>query len=151
MSAVMLVLRDVHQPPAPSWWPPAPGWWALAAVIVLVAAAATWWVMRRRRRRARILALFDDAVAAADSPVAQIAAVSELLRRAARSRNQAADRLQGEAWLQFLDEGDESAPFSRGVGRLLLDGPYRAVADPDHARALQALARKRFCNWMGVR
>ena len=32
MAPDTLVLRDVHVPPAPSWWPPAPGWWLLAGV-----------------------------------------------------------------------------------------------------------------------
>ena len=27
-------LRDIHLPPAPSWWPPAPGWWLLAFVLL---------------------------------------------------------------------------------------------------------------------
>lgn len=151
MSAATLVLRDVHQPPAPGWWPPAPGWWALAALIVLIAAGIAWWVSRRRRRRARVMDVFDSALAAASSPVARVASISELLRRAARARDPAADRLQGEAWLEFLDAGDPAAPFSRGVGRQLLEGPYRPAADPDQARALQALGRKRFCEWMGVR
>jgi len=35
MNADALVLRDIHQPPAPGWWPPAPGWWLLAALVLL--------------------------------------------------------------------------------------------------------------------
>ena len=31
-------LRDIHLPPAPSWWPPAPGWWVLAALLAARAA-----------------------------------------------------------------------------------------------------------------
>ncbi|MDP7406676.1 MAG: DUF4381 domain-containing protein, partial [SAR324 cluster bacterium] len=25
----LAALRDVHLPPAVSWWPPAPGWWII--------------------------------------------------------------------------------------------------------------------------
>ncbi len=151
MSTATLVLRDVHQPPAPPWWPPAPGWWALAFVLILIATAIAWWTRRRRRRRAQVLALFDGAMTSADSAAARIAAMSELLRRAARQRDSAADRLQGDAWLAFLDAGEPGAPFSEGVGRLLLDGPYRRDADPAQALQLEALVRRRYCKWMGVR
>ena len=43
MAPDTLVLRDVHVPPAPSWWPPAPGWWLLAGVVVLVLLGIVAW------------------------------------------------------------------------------------------------------------
>jgi hypothetical protein len=146
-----LVLRDIHQPPAPGWWPPAPGWWAVGALLlaVLVVLVALAW--RRRRRRQAIARLFDQAVAAADTPAAQVAAMSELLRRAARRRDPTADRLQGEAWLAFLDAGMRRPCFDGETGRLLLDGAYRPAVDADAVAALQPLARARYLEWMGVR
>src|SRR5690606_33347163 len=36
MQEPALLLRDIHQPPAPSWWPPAPGWWLLAGIVLVV-------------------------------------------------------------------------------------------------------------------
>ena len=48
MPADTLVLRDIHQPPAPPWWPPAPGWWLVAAVLLIVLAVG-WWLAARRR------------------------------------------------------------------------------------------------------
>ena len=42
MADPTLVLRDIHQPPAPPWWPPAPGWWMLAAFMLLAIAAWAW-------------------------------------------------------------------------------------------------------------
>lgn len=154
LQAASLPLRDIHQPPAPPWWPPAPGWWLLFALLLALAAVATWWWWRRRRHRAEVARLFDARVRAAATPVAQIAAASELLRRAARRRDPAADRLQGDAWLRFLD-GDATADshkaFSDGPGRVLLDGGFRREIDKADAEALLPLARARYLELMAVR
>lgn len=148
MPATLPVLRDIHQPPAPSWWPPAPGWWLVLALVL--ALLAIWGYRRHRRARERraVLAYFDAMLARADDPPARIAAMSELLRRAARRRDAGAATLQGEAWLAHLDAGDAAAPFSRGMGRLLLDGGFRREADPQQVAALHALVRTRFLQWM---
>lgn len=137
-----LVLRDVHLPPAPPWWPPAPGWWILAGLLLVAGVAG--WFMRRRRARSRDAALrwFDASMQGAATPPERLARASELLRRAARRLRPDADRLQGEDWLAFLDAGDGG--FTRGDGRLLLDGPFRAEVDAARAEAAIALARARF-------
>ena len=149
MNPTGLLLRDVHPGVAPSWWPPAPGWWLLAAAVLLAGFAVWWWLRRRRARRATILRLFDDAVAAADTPAQQVAAISELLRRAARRKDPAADRLQGDAWLQWLDAGMPAPVFSEGVGALLRDGAFRRDIDPAEVEALRDIARVRYLAWMG--
>ncbi len=152
-----LPLRDIHQPPAPPWWPPAPGWWWLAAVLLALLALAAWWWLRAQRRRAAIARLFDARLRAANTPVEQVAAMSELLRRAARQRAPGADHLQGEAWLAFLDgEGGAKVahgphPFSEGAGRMLLDGGFRRDVGEDDAAALLPLARRRYLELMAVR
>lgn len=143
-----LVLRDIHQPPAPPWWPPAPGWWIVAAVVASLLALAFWFALRRRRRQRAIVALFDEAVEQAPSPGAQVAAMSELLRRAARRRHPHADRLQGEDWLQLLDAGLEPPAFSQGAGRLLLEGGFRRDVDGAAVAGLRQLARRRYLGWM---
>jgi len=145
-----LPLRDVHLPAAPDWWPPAPGWWLLAAAIAVALLLLAWLRGRRRRRRQRWLALFDTALAAADTPVARIAAASELLRRAARRSAPRAVHLQGEQWLRFLD-GRQGHAFSEGDGRLLLDGGYRRDMEAGQATRLCALARIRFLALMEAR
>jgi hypothetical protein len=155
MAVPDLPLRDIHQPPAPPWWPPAPGWWWLAAALLVLLAFAVWWWLRARRRRAAIVRLFDERVHAAATPVERVAAMSELLRRAARRRHPAADRLQGDAWLAFLD-GDRTPantarPFSDGAGRVLLDGGFRREVDDEAAAALLPLARRRYLELMAVR
>lgn len=141
-----LVLRDVHRPPAPPFWPPAPGWWLLFAAIALVAGIALFVRRRRARRIARALARFDAAMADVSSPAARLAHASELLRRAARGVRADADRLEGEAWLALLDTS--ATRFSDGVGRLLLDGPFRADVDAREADAAVAIARARFVTLM---
>ena len=146
-----LVLRDIHQPPAPSWWPPAIGWWLLAAVVLLAVAAWAWRAWRRRRRRREIARMFDAGIAAAATPAARIAAASMLLRRAARLRDPAAAALQGNAWLAFLDAGAPAPLFAGEAGALLLDGGFRPEVDVARADALVALARLRFLQWMGAR
>lgn len=151
MAATGLVLRDIHQPPAPPWWPPAPGWWLVAAAVLAVATLAAILLQRRRRRRRQLERLFDATVEAVHTPPAQVAAMSELLRRAARQRDAGADRLQGEQWLAFLDADDPRRPFSDGVGRLLLDGGFRPSLPADAVQALRGIARTRFLQWMGVR
>lgn len=145
MSSGELVLRDVHVPAAPSWWPPAPGWWlvfALVALAVAIGLAIAW----RRRHRRRSWELVFDAAANLSSGE-RVAAISELLRRAARQRDPAADKLEGEAWLRFLD-GGERRDFSAGVGRLLLDGVYRRDVDAGDVARLLPLARARFLELM---
>jgi hypothetical protein len=151
MSDPTLVLRDIHQPPAPSWWPPAPGWWMLATALLLAFAAWAWWRHRRRLRRAAIARLFDDAVSAAGSPAAKIAAMSEQLRRASRRIDANADRLEGEEWLQFLDRGLPQPVFAAGAGALLREGGFRRDVDETEIEALHAIARDRFLRWMGAR
>lgn len=139
-----LVLRDIHQPPAPPWWPPAPGWWLVVAVVL--AALVAWAALRshRRRRRAAAAAVFDAEVAAAATPTEQVAAMSALLRRAARQCDAAADRLQGEAWLAWLDGDDGARSFTTGTGRMLLDGGFRPDVASAEVAALRPLARARF-------
>ncbi|MET0580835.1 MAG: DUF4381 domain-containing protein [Pseudoxanthomonas sp.] len=149
MQTQELVLRDVHVPPAPSLWPPAPGWWVVAGAVLLVLVIA-WWIRQKRRRR--LLAwqkLFDDACADA-TPAAQIAAMSELLRRAARRVDGKADHLQNEDWLRLLD-GQKQKAFSEGAGRLLLEGGYRREVPADEFAAAKALAQARFLELMAGR
>ncbi len=145
-----LVLRDVHEGIAPGWWPLAPGWWGILGALAIVATFVAWRVVVKRRRRAGILRLFDDAVAAAGTPSQQVAAMSELLRRAARRKQANADTLEGEAWLRFLDDGMPQPVFSAGAGSLLRDGGFRADVAAHESDALRVIARQRYLLWMQV-
>ncbi|RYZ71599.1 MAG: DUF4381 family protein [Lysobacteraceae bacterium] len=148
MQGAELVLRDVHLPATPSWWPPAPGWWWVIGALLLLGAVVlgrAWW---NRRRRVAMQQLFDEAVAAAGGAPERIAAMSELLRRASRRRDARADRLQGDDWLRFLDQGLETPVFLAGPGRLLAEGGFRREVDPAEYEALARIARQRFLDWM---
>lgn len=142
-AATALPLRDVHLPPPPSLWPPAPGWWLLLAAVLVVLAVLLAWRWQRKRRLQRWQRLFDDTVEAAPTPVEEVAAMAALLRRAARHRQPGAELLQGQAWLEFLDE-PRSRAFSDGDGRLLLDGSYRPQVNQEAVHRLRVLARARF-------
>lgn len=143
-----LDLRDVHAGIAPAWWPPAPGWWIVFAAAALIVALLAWRWLRGKRRAAAILRLFDDTVAGAGTPSQQVAAISELLRRAARRKDAKAATLEGEAWLRFLDEGMPHPVFATPVGSLLCDGMFRADVTDREAEALRAIARERYLRWM---
>jgi hypothetical protein len=143
-----LVLRDIHLSTAPPWWPPAFGWWLVAAALLLVLAGLVAWRLRRMRRRRRLRALFDAEVDAAAHPADAVAAISGLLRRAARLQDPAADRLEGAEWLAFLDSGRDHPRFDGGRGELLLEGPFRRDADAAQVRDLREAARERFLEWM---
>ena len=147
----MLVLRDIHPPTPPLLWPPAPGWWVVFA-LVLSAIAIAWWFAARRRRRRRVLErLFDTAVDAADTPSAKIAAMSELLRRASRRRDPDADKLRGDDWLRFLDDGLKSPVFATDAGNLLHEGGFRRDVGEHEVDRLRPIVRARFLDWMGAR
>lgn len=149
-----LVLRDVHVPAAPSWWPPAPGWWIVVAVVMALALVLLAWSHRRRKRLQAWQKLFDEACALPQANE-QVAAMSELLRRAARKVDRHTDTLEGEAWLRFLDgeapkQGSRS-DFADGAGRLLLDGGFRREVDAGQLASVKSLARVRFLELMAGR
>ncbi len=116
-------LRDIHLPPAPSWWPLAPGWWALAALALLGLAAIAWVWRRHRRQQLRRRLLLDELERLAarhgrdSDDAALVAALHQLLRRVARSHDEAAARQRGERWRQTL----ERVPVATSVlDRLML-------------------------------
>ncbi|PBJ82830.1 hypothetical protein CMZ84_11985 [Lysobacteraceae bacterium NML93-0399] len=146
-----LVLRDIHQPPAPPWWPPAAGWWWCLGIALACCAALGLWLAWRAWRRRHWQRVFEREMESSASPAERIAAMSALLRRAARRRRADADRLRGEDWLQFLDEGADRGAFTEGVGRALHDGAFRRDPGAVDLRALQALARTRFVALMTAR
>jgi len=139
------VLRDIHMPPPPDWWPPAPGWWVLVAICILlfIVVALRWRRAHRARRRwLAILGELDRCVAEADGNGAALAAsLSHFLRRMALRDTPEAAAYEGERWLQYLDTRGATDEFRRGIGRVLVEAPYRPAMNYD-AAALIALVRR---------
>lgn len=152
-------LRDIHLPPAPSWWPPAPGWWIVAIVLLAAIGFGAWTLLRvwrERRWRRRVVGELDRIAAmhAAQPDGARLATdVSQLLRRASLLIEPEAAALHGDAWLEFLDRRFDSASkralarlrFQSDAGRALIDAPYRRADDAAaavDAPTLLALARE---------
>ncbi len=153
MNPVGPQLLDIHAPPAPSWWPPAPGWWLLA-LVALAASLMLMAYLRRHLKQAATRRLFvaelDNLRArfpASKQNAARVAGLAVLLRRIATHYVPAARSLQGEAWLQYLDGRLADRPFSTGVGRLLLDAPYRPEVSSEDANALFDLTRTHLSRW----
>lgn len=138
------VLRDIHLPPPPGWWPPAPGWWILAALAIGLGIAALYKLHRLRKRRRHERAILRELDACIDAnrhdPAGLAAALSLFLRRLAVHDAHAA-AYAGERWLEYLDVRGGGEDFRRGVGRILIDAPFRARADFDSV-ALIALVRR---------
>lgn len=142
-------LREIHLPPAVSWWPPAPGWWLLVLLIVAVGVVAGWYL----RRRARRLALYRTAMAemagirrqyAAQADASRLAVdLSRLLRRVAITLRPGTEvaGLTGEAWLSWLDAQTGGKDFTRGPGRHLTEAAYSPVRELEDAQALLSLAQ----------
>jgi hypothetical protein len=138
------VLRDIHLPPPPGWWPPAPGWWMLAAIVVAMGAVALYTLHKLRKCRRHERAVLRELDACIDAnrhdPVALAAALSLFLRRLAL-RDAHAAAYAGERWLEYLDACSGGEDFRRGVGRVLIDAPFRVHVDYDSI-ALIAVVRR---------
>ena len=137
--APQLQLRDIHLPPPVSWWPPAPGWWILA-ILTLVLAMFIIYAISRYRRHAyrrtglRQLARLEKEFNTNGDNAHLLQGLSKLLRHMAilHYPPQQCAGLCGSEWLKFLDQPfinrkKQSQPFSMGVGRILIDYPYRAA------------------------
>lgn len=138
-------LRDIHLPPPPGWWPPAPGWWIVAALVLLAAiyiSIKVYIATRRRHVRRTILGELDRCIAdSRDDSSALAASLSLFLRRVALRSTPAAAAYSGERWVSYLDRQVGTDDFSRGIGRVLLDAPFRPQPTYDTA-ALTALVRR---------
>lgn len=139
-----LPLKDIHLPEAIGWWPPAFGWWLLAIFITAMSIFVIWLHKRLTRKTAIKTAKKFLSEIKQDNNAdnhKKLNDISVLLRRVAISvapRTKSAS-LTGQAWLNFLDSSLKSAHFSEGVGRHLIDGPYRK-APPDDLEISQLIS-----------
>ena len=134
-------LRDIHLPPEPGWWPPAPLPAVLALLGLLALAWLGWRALKALRRRRRLQLWLDrHARIARELPagVEQVAAASELLRRALRQYAPHLAALHGQAWLDWLDSLLPEAPPSAGAAACLRDAAYRSELPAEQALAATA-------------
>jgi hypothetical protein len=130
MNPTLLDLKDIHEPEAIGWWPPAIGWWLLAITIPLLIVFLVWLYKKLTRKTAlktakKMLAQIKQDTG--QDNLRKLCGLSMLIRRVVISvspRDKAAG-LTGRQWLAFLDRSVTGMPFSEGIGRLLVDGPYR--------------------------
>lgn len=155
MPSQSLPLRDIHLPPAISWWPPAPGWWyLLAGVVILVGLALLirrWYKKGALRREALTrLRQIETAYEQEGDCIKLSQELSILLRRIVlsnRPKEQVAG-LTGENWLRFLDEHNpvsnkkNSSAFQQGAGRILITAPYQKQVDKEEVDRLLGLCQK---------
>lgn len=139
------VLRDIHLPPPPGWWPPAPGWWLLAAVAIAISICIFVYArrkLRHRRYRRAVLAELEHCIGEARGDSSALAAaLSRFLRRVSRQTSPEAGAFAGEQWLRHLDACAATDEFTAGVGRALIEAPFRRAPAYDTA-ALIALVRR---------
>lgn len=131
-----LPLKDIHLPEVITWWPLAIGWWLLI-VVVLAALVGSYRLYKRLTRQTATkqakAVLLTIRQGASDDVLFTVKALSACLRRVAisvDSRQQTAG-LVGDAWLSYLDESMQDAPFKTGIGRLLVDVPYQQLIAED--------------------
>lgn len=154
MDPEQIPLRDLHLPAAINWWPLAPGWWVLIALATLgllylsYKAFLKWRWNAVRRLALRELARVQNEYRQGLDAVSLASELSELLRRtmlAYAPRDEVAG-LTGKRWLQWLDQGLDEQPFSKGSGQVLESLPYRNrqhVADEVDVNALIAAVHLR--------
>jgi hypothetical protein len=128
-------LRDVHVPHVSLWWPLAPGWWVLAGVLLIAVVVLVLLWRRRAAWHRYVDGTLNDLRDASqrhaqDGDTARFAAaVSQLLRRVARTRDPRSVTLRGTAWRDAL----ASLAPRQDVSRLaeLDNAMYRPAASID--------------------
>ena len=143
--ALLAELKDLHLPEPPSIWPPAPGWWFVALMVILGVACMCYHYFKKKRKPAarniekgqwQQSALLEHqrlhALLSNDASANQVLSeASVLMRRVALARlpREQAATVQNEDWLRLLDELSDNEHYSNGIGRLLLEHPYRKSSE----------------------
>jgi uncharacterized protein DUF4381 len=144
-----LALRDIHLPDSVSWWPLAPGWWVLLLLIIIIIVFVIFLVRYRQNYRASAVRLaklelerIEKEFKSNKDKSSLIQELSKLVRRVSISlfkRSESAS-LTGQDWLLFLDQLNGDNSFSNGVGRFLIEAPYRDTVDYDATELLKLIS-----------
>lgn len=136
-------LKDIHMPPAVSFWPLAPGWYVVLALIIAASVALLFYLYKCWKKQQRTKSILHQVIELQTNyqhgnKQQALAQLSVLLRRAALAkypRNTIAG-LYGDAWLEFLNTHcpnnlKSQKPFSQPEGKILLNAPYQQKIDID--------------------
>ncbi len=135
---LLLKLRDIQAPPEPPWWLLAPAW--LWLVALLVAMLMVTWLWRKRRRREHLARLAQRELEFIEAryrrnPDTRLLAfqVSRWLKQVALLAfpERQLQRVNGAAWLEFLDQDLPDQPFTRGCGQVFGARLYQRQVDLD--------------------
>lgn len=127
-------LRDIHLPDAIGWWPLAAGWFLVFSLLILCLTIALYYGWRwyknslPKRHALRLLNTYFTHYQTNQNSQLASARVSEILKRVALvyfPREKVAS-LNGDAWIQFLNETGQGIDFNR-VRDALLKLPYSGV------------------------
>jgi hypothetical protein len=144
-----LPLRDIHLPAPINWWPPAVGWWGLMVLILaLIFGIALYrrYLNRPTLAKLALKELGEIEFSTDLDQVEKVRSLSILMKRYALSHNNRYDvaGLTGPKWLAWLDLEAGDTRFSHGVGRLLLEAPYRPLPPNEDMEELFSLCRAWF-------
>ena len=161
-AAVLKALEALRDLQAPQWGatqsaPEAPTWPLLLLLSALLALGLVSYVLWRRSPRAIALRRIRElrrAYQHQHDPISLVAGLSGLLREFAQGIKGGGGPsftpgLAGDQWLEFLAAHgpiDDRDTFRSGVGRLLIDLPFRSsetgAARPDELTELTALSER---------
>ena len=141
-----LQLRDIKLPPEPGYWPLAPGWWVLIGLGVVLLGVVLWLAWRRYRRYQQFkhdsteLGRVHHSYLSHKNQHQLASEVSDLLRRFVRFRMRQGSKaaLQGNQWLEFLNESAAGTDFS-SAAKALIEGPFDPQVQYDADRLITAV------------
>jgi len=130
-----LPIKDIHLPELIGHWPPAIGWWLLLVALIMLV-VLSWWAVKQITQKTPIKQakqLLGDIERDHDDDLHTLQQLSCWLRRVSISVSPRHDSagLTGDAWLHYLDKDLDDSPFTQGVGRHIIDAPFRQTT-PDN-------------------
>ena len=137
-----LPIKDIHLPPAISWWPLAPAWYITSGLLLALIILATKILVKRRRKlkEIRIAQRQLNQLKSEPSNAATIAKLSYLLKQVCIHYFPTTDgaHLTGSKWLQFLDQSIDFHGFEQ-KGKSLVTLAYQKPGQPAETLPLIAL------------
>lgn len=141
-----LPLKDIHLPEAISMWQLSLLSWALLiGVFVLVLFVFLLYKKLKKptlkKQALNQLEEIKKAYYETHNPQKCLSEISIFLRRAVLSSNKCENSagITGKAWLDLLDKTLNTKDFSRGVGLMLVDGPYKREVTSENMEELLEL------------